>query len=529
MLASHLAPTFLALTLLAHSAAADVFVTSDGNDLTGDGSSAAPWRSITHALTQIPPVETIRLGPGAYRESTGEVFPLAVPCGVSIVALENPETTRIAAPVDPLDPRTLIEIVPGSVEGAATLLRGIELEQASIGLEITVNGSGPPIEVAVDDVHFNRTAQYGLRSTVVGGATLDLELRDVRTTLLANAVRVRVSRGSANLAVHRSFIDGLVTGIDLRALGNPGVSSIFANLGTIISRGSNTNGLRCQVTDGNTIATFVRDSVFTDHTNCLGTPVPNTGAIGDWGPAGGLIKHDIARTVFQLNGLACPVGGGSYDLPTYRPNDYTLADNLYGWPGVPGGTLTGDPGFVELGDYHLRPNAIALDGGAFGTGPDLWGDLDSEFGPQDPTSILFEPGLATGTACFPGPADIGPDERREVAVYAFPPLQVGEGSALRVLGPPSMPSDTPLLAAAVFVASDAPLVDPCLDAPAPIAGAVLFGAGFLDPDGGRLDLPVLIPDLASWAGRTFAVQAVLLDPVDGNLRWTSVRRERVRR
>ena len=92
-----------------------------------------------------------------------------------------------------------------------------------------------------------------------------------------------------------------------------------------------------------------------------------------------------------------------------------------------------------------------------------------------------------------------------------------------------MSSDTPLLAAAVFVASDAPLVDPCLDAPAPIAGAVLFGAGFLDPDGGRLDLPVLIPDLASWAGRTFAVQAVLLDPVDGNLRWTSVRRERVRR
>lgn len=53
-----------------------------GDDLTGDGSSAAPYRTLTHTLAAIDPAPadtTLAVAPGIYNTGLGESFPLTIP------------------------------------------------------------------------------------------------------------------------------------------------------------------------------------------------------------------------------------------------------------------------------------------------------------------------------------------------------------------------------------------------------------------------------------------------------------------
>ncbi|QDU68907.1 DUF1565 domain-containing protein [Engelhardtia mirabilis] len=93
---------FLAIAMaavLAPFAGADVYVDLvHVSDATGDGTPGAPWASITHAVTQVAPPETIVLAPGDYRQGTGESFPIDLVAGISLVASGNPENTRLIEP-----------------------------------------------------------------------------------------------------------------------------------------------------------------------------------------------------------------------------------------------------------------------------------------------------------------------------------------------------------------------------------------------------------------------------------------------
>lgn len=55
---------------------ADVWVSVTGNDSTGDGSEALPFRTISHALLRVDDVATVHVMPGTYH--TGEIFPIIV-------------------------------------------------------------------------------------------------------------------------------------------------------------------------------------------------------------------------------------------------------------------------------------------------------------------------------------------------------------------------------------------------------------------------------------------------------------------
>ncbi|NJK59554.1 MAG: DUF1565 domain-containing protein [Oscillatoriales cyanobacterium SM2_1_8] len=62
-----------------------------GNDAQGNGTAAAPFRSVTAALaTQPAPGTVLQLAAGTYTAETGEQFPLRIPAGVKLVG--NPET-----------------------------------------------------------------------------------------------------------------------------------------------------------------------------------------------------------------------------------------------------------------------------------------------------------------------------------------------------------------------------------------------------------------------------------------------------
>jgi hypothetical protein len=55
-----------------------------GNDAQGNGSEAAPLRTLTQALKIATPSTVIRLAPGTYSAATGELFPLLLKPGVIV-------------------------------------------------------------------------------------------------------------------------------------------------------------------------------------------------------------------------------------------------------------------------------------------------------------------------------------------------------------------------------------------------------------------------------------------------------------
>ncbi len=65
---------------------ADVYVSSlTGNDVSGQGTTAAPWKSIGRAIVAVVPGDVIHVLPGVYDLLNGEFFPIVVPAGVDLV------------------------------------------------------------------------------------------------------------------------------------------------------------------------------------------------------------------------------------------------------------------------------------------------------------------------------------------------------------------------------------------------------------------------------------------------------------
>lgn len=73
-----------------------------GSDTTGTGSNLAPWKTLTHAVQQIPlpaPPEghTLNLLEGLYEIASGEAFPITLPPGVGLKGID-PSKTMIFGP-----------------------------------------------------------------------------------------------------------------------------------------------------------------------------------------------------------------------------------------------------------------------------------------------------------------------------------------------------------------------------------------------------------------------------------------------
>jgi hypothetical protein len=78
----------------------DYYVSTTGSNIIGNGTSIKPWRTVTHAISQVEGTEEnnikIYILRGTYDIASGEIFPLEMRSYVSIVG-EDPETTIIDA------------------------------------------------------------------------------------------------------------------------------------------------------------------------------------------------------------------------------------------------------------------------------------------------------------------------------------------------------------------------------------------------------------------------------------------------
>jgi len=76
-----------AFTLTVVGFASPIYVAATGSDETGLGTEAAPFRTVAYALTMAAESVDVDIivGPGTYDTAAGEVFPLVVPSGATIV------------------------------------------------------------------------------------------------------------------------------------------------------------------------------------------------------------------------------------------------------------------------------------------------------------------------------------------------------------------------------------------------------------------------------------------------------------
>ncbi|XHX76690.1 MAG: DUF1565 domain-containing protein [Stenomitos frigidus ULC029] len=69
---------------------------ASGTDAPGAGSEVTPYRTIAYALRQATPGTYVQLARGSYTESSGEVFPLTVPTGVTLRGEESEKGQTVA-------------------------------------------------------------------------------------------------------------------------------------------------------------------------------------------------------------------------------------------------------------------------------------------------------------------------------------------------------------------------------------------------------------------------------------------------
>ncbi|MFK5955203.1 MAG: DUF1565 domain-containing protein [Planctomycetota bacterium] len=122
----------------------DFFVSPFGDDLAGDGSSTAPFRTVTKANSAaLTPGDRVLISPGSYDPTSGEIFPIILGDGVSLIG----PTTGIAS----LDGSGVL--IPILVIGTSSA--PVHIEQLRIlGDGVIIQVFGNPAELQVVDCSF---------------------------------------------------------------------------------------------------------------------------------------------------------------------------------------------------------------------------------------------------------------------------------------------------------------------------------------------------------------------------------------
>ncbi len=174
----------LSMSFPQSSAASDFFVhAANGSDATGDGTRGNPWQTLGFALSQVTgPNNTILVGPGTYDEGLGEVFPLSMVPGVSVVAQDGFRTTRIQGPSGPVGGdssdgvfRPMTDIILDTDVQSVFNFAEVFIED---GVRVEVRGSLPLIMNVVGDVVIDGvldlSADNGNDGTAGGGSDIVL-------------------------------------------------------------------------------------------------------------------------------------------------------------------------------------------------------------------------------------------------------------------------------------------------------------------------------------------------------------------
>jgi hypothetical protein len=378
-----------------------------GVDAPGNGAVTQPVRTITFALTQIQPgnAADLRLLPGTYWESSGEVFPLVL---VPDSTLTSTAPLRAVIAKQALALTTVFQVPAGSQR---SVFVDVAIDTFDRCIQATVT-SEDVLELTIEGCELSASRAIAV-NVVDGGASVRVANSQVGAG--QNCLTIDAS-GSAvvDVVVERSVLSSGMRGIELNA-GAPGawINSLARN--TAFDRCS-AQGIRVGANGGGQVANTVESCVF--YRNGLPAQPPKLGAITEALSAGGFAQHTITNSAFLGNGA---------DLPWFNPSHWTVSGCI-----SPSGTVCtlpnnvcADPLFVDAfaGDFHLAPGSPAIDAGMFTTSLPAE-DFDGDPRPGHPS--------LSGVAL----PDIGIDEAYDRALHVSPnPTTLGGPLTLGLHGP----------------------------------------------------------------------------------------------
>jgi hypothetical protein len=243
--ASRLALALLVATLLTACStppadtSTTLYVSPAGNDGSGTGSAAQPYRSLSTAVSRAPAGATILLADGLYSAASGESFPIDV-SGTTVRGQSANGTIVAGSNAAGYG----LTVASGTSAIHRLTVRGFGTDVAGANVRI-LGGT-----VLLEDVTVSEGARYGIET--LGGT---VTLRSV--TVSDNQADNIHAEGATTLDIYDSFVlDSNADGVDIRGTttllmrrthvsGNQGSGvelsdSSSADLGTLASPGSNT-------------------------------------------------------------------------------------------------------------------------------------------------------------------------------------------------------------------------------------------------------------------------------------------------
>ncbi|MEW6743237.1 MAG: right-handed parallel beta-helix repeat-containing protein [Planctomycetota bacterium] len=176
-----------------------------GNDATGNGSAAAPYRTLAHALEAAaagPLPATFRLAAGRHDQALGERFPLTLPAGSHLEGAGGGKTIFSGSAG-----AVLLRAAPGVASSGPVVLRSLSFEKARSALLIEA-GPEERCACAIEQVEIT-ACEEGI---VVGGDG-EIELALTASKLSGGAVGLRLiptASPSQPLTRHRVTASGCV-------------------------------------------------------------------------------------------------------------------------------------------------------------------------------------------------------------------------------------------------------------------------------------------------------------------------------
>ena len=429
-----------------------------GDDLVGDGSAAAPWKTLTHTMSQLPPgPNTVQLAAGVFAETSGEVFPIFVPATYDIEFLGNPgggSILRSATGIGRL--RINIDDSPRPLEATTVRIRDLEFDGAGI------EGSGATVGLTIDlaRVDFHDTLHSGIWINSLFEASLQIVGRDCTFERCAEAVSILAGPlGTSSIRLHDSTIRDCTVGAYAEGFtAGPGSGNASVLLTRCEVRGCAVGTQAYGDPDGAGAAlgaiTAFDTVIAQNEVGFRGTDIANLELIRST-LAGNTVGVDAMGqdpTAVWVLSFSSVIWGNGFDLDPVNAI-LSIYSNLP--PGISGTGVTNvDPLFVDApgGDFHLRSDSPLIDAG------------DPSEAPNDLFESDLDPRLIDGDFNGAARVDMGYDEWNPVQLDLVGPPQIGASVTFK--------TSAPAVASYALLISLARAQEP-LGAP----GAILIGLG----------------------------------------------------
>jgi hypothetical protein len=201
----------------ATTAIADFFVDVASGDDANAGTSAAPFKTITHGLSVADSGEIVKVAPGEYTEASGETFPFVVPAGVALIGDEANKGGG-ATPTAIVGGDTVVRIHPtAAVDFSAALeLRADAVVAGFIVLDTVAalaNGLGIVLREDRATVRNNRILNTPLIGIYLVRESVDQVIAG--NILTGNRLGIGLVGGGLGARIENNVVTGNRTGVEM--------------------------------------------------------------------------------------------------------------------------------------------------------------------------------------------------------------------------------------------------------------------------------------------------------------------------